>query len=341
MRRRYDDAGKLLLGGLAEDGRARRRGDVPRRARAVARRPGRRRDRVYRKVVAAYPHAAWAEEAQFLIGWLEFNRGRYREAMPGSRDARALPAIEVGPTTRCGSSACRTTSSASGPRRARLEALADAAARARGRQGRYWLARVDGARPRRRRDAGYRAVVTDAPVLVVRAARARAARRARRRASARSATARPTARRPRRSAAGRRSARRRPAHRARRRADRRRPGRRRRRRARARRARRSSSALRRRARVRDAARSLRKAGNYNRPWMLAVSYGGSALDGPPEGDARALVGERLSARVSRPRREVPGARRQPDGLPLLDHAQGERASTRTTSRTPTRRACCR
>ena len=30
----------------------------------------------------------------------------------------------------------------------------------------------------------------------------------------------------------------------------------------------------------------RKAGNYNRPWMLAVSYSGSALDGPPEADAR-------------------------------------------------------
>jgi soluble lytic murein transglycosylase-like protein len=30
----------------------------------------------------------------------------------------------------------------------------------------------------------------------------------------------------------------------------------------------------------------RKSGNFNRPWMLAVSYSGSALDGPPEGDAR-------------------------------------------------------
>src|SRR5690606_6646337 len=29
----------------------------------------------------------------------------------------------------------------------------------------------------------------------------------------------------------------------------------------------------------------RKAGNYNRPWRLAVIYGRSALDGPPEGDA--------------------------------------------------------
>ncbi|MCX5741702.1 MAG: lytic transglycosylase domain-containing protein, partial [Proteobacteria bacterium] len=30
----------------------------------------------------------------------------------------------------------------------------------------------------------------------------------------------------------------------------------------------------------------RKAGNYNRPWMLAVSYSGRALDGPPTDDAR-------------------------------------------------------
>src|SRR4029453_1265555 len=30
----------------------------------------------------------------------------------------------------------------------------------------------------------------------------------------------------------------------------------------------------------------RKAGSFNRAWMLAVSYSGSALDGPPEGDAK-------------------------------------------------------
>jgi soluble lytic murein transglycosylase len=30
----------------------------------------------------------------------------------------------------------------------------------------------------------------------------------------------------------------------------------------------------------------RKAGNFNRPWLLAVSYSGAALDGPPEDDAR-------------------------------------------------------
>ena len=30
----------------------------------------------------------------------------------------------------------------------------------------------------------------------------------------------------------------------------------------------------------------RKAGNANRPWMLAVSYSGIALDSPPEGDAK-------------------------------------------------------
>ncbi len=30
----------------------------------------------------------------------------------------------------------------------------------------------------------------------------------------------------------------------------------------------------------------RKAGNFNRPWMLAVSYSGAALDGPPQDDAK-------------------------------------------------------
>ena len=46
MRRRYGDAGKLLLGVYPKLGDSRGRGDVPRRARAVARRSRRRRDRL-------------------------------------------------------------------------------------------------------------------------------------------------------------------------------------------------------------------------------------------------------------------------------------------------------
>ena len=36
-----------------------------------------------RAVVERYPRSRWAIEAQFLTGWLEFNRARYAEALPG------------------------------------------------------------------------------------------------------------------------------------------------------------------------------------------------------------------------------------------------------------------
>jgi len=37
----------------------------------------------YRQVVERYPGSKWAAEAQFRSGWLEVNRGRFREALPG------------------------------------------------------------------------------------------------------------------------------------------------------------------------------------------------------------------------------------------------------------------
>jgi soluble lytic murein transglycosylase len=37
----------------------------------------------YREVVAKFPHTRQAAEASFLIGWLEFNRGKFKEAIPG------------------------------------------------------------------------------------------------------------------------------------------------------------------------------------------------------------------------------------------------------------------
>jgi soluble lytic murein transglycosylase len=40
----------------------------------------------YRTVVANYPSASWAAEAQFRSGWLEINRGHFREALPGLRE---------------------------------------------------------------------------------------------------------------------------------------------------------------------------------------------------------------------------------------------------------------
>ena len=40
----------------------------------------------YRTVVAKYPNASWAAEAQFRAGWLEINRGRFRAALPDLRE---------------------------------------------------------------------------------------------------------------------------------------------------------------------------------------------------------------------------------------------------------------
>jgi soluble lytic murein transglycosylase len=36
----------------------------------------------YRQVMARFPSSRWAREAHFLIGWLDFNRGRYAAALP-------------------------------------------------------------------------------------------------------------------------------------------------------------------------------------------------------------------------------------------------------------------
>jgi soluble lytic murein transglycosylase len=36
----------------------------------------------YHRVIVTYPHSRFAAEAQYLSGWLEFNRGRFRESLP-------------------------------------------------------------------------------------------------------------------------------------------------------------------------------------------------------------------------------------------------------------------
>ncbi len=90
MRRRYADAGKLLLG-VADDMRSAEA--LFHGARALSRAD---HDddaiRHYREVVKRYPKTAWAEEAQYLTGWLEFNRGDYRAAIaPLAETIRRYP----------------------------------------------------------------------------------------------------------------------------------------------------------------------------------------------------------------------------------------------------------
>jgi soluble lytic murein transglycosylase len=82
MRRRYEDAGRILLGlyekmgseadeALFHGARALSRADLDEEA-----------IRWYQKLVARYPRSKWAAEAQFLSGWLKFNLGKYREGIP-------------------------------------------------------------------------------------------------------------------------------------------------------------------------------------------------------------------------------------------------------------------
>jgi soluble lytic murein transglycosylase len=81
MRRRYGDAGALLLGAYRQLG-GQAAEAMFHGARALSR-ADRDDDAIawYRRVVAEYPGTPYAQEAQFLTGWLEFNRGHYREAI--------------------------------------------------------------------------------------------------------------------------------------------------------------------------------------------------------------------------------------------------------------------
>ena len=90
MRRRYADAGRLLLG-VADDMKSAEA--LFHGARALSRAD---HDddaiRHYREVVKRYPKTEWAEEAQYLTGWLEFNRGNYRAAIaPLAETIRRYP----------------------------------------------------------------------------------------------------------------------------------------------------------------------------------------------------------------------------------------------------------
>ena len=285
-RRRYADAGKLLLGVGAQLGDA-----APEAmfhgARALSR-ADRDDDAIawYKKVVAAYPSTAYAQEAQFLSGWLEFNRGHYAQAI-----APLETSLSRYPRSRWVDDALWFLGMSHyflgqwDKARTRLTALAGHRGALEGGKGNYWLARI----AERQRDqpaalAGYTETVTRFPFSWY-------ALLARARLAALGVTippfgvADPRPRGPKLAAtvdealatdglilradqliaaglgteAGDELAR----H--------------------------EREFLKRHDRATAFAMLLdryRKAGNYFRPWMLAVSYSGSALDGPPDGDAR-------------------------------------------------------
>lgn len=165
MRRRYGDAGKLLLGVYAQLGSA-AAGAMFHGARALSRAD--RDDEAigwYQKVVARYPSTAYAQEAQFLSGWLEFNRGRYREAIaPLEACLARYPRSKWAFDSLWFLGMAHYLLGEWGQARIRLEALAKHGGALAGGKGTYWLARID----ERRKDtpaaiAGYTRTVTQFP----------------------------------------------------------------------------------------------------------------------------------------------------------------------------------
>jgi soluble lytic murein transglycosylase len=286
MRRRYGDASKLLLGVYAQLGGAAAEA-MFHGARALSRAD--RDDEAitwYRKVVASYPSTAYAQEAQFLTGWLEFNRGRYQEAIaPLEASLARYPHSKWVDDSLWFLGMAHYFLGQWPQARIRLDALARHTGALEGGKGSYWLARID----ERLADkpaaiAGYTRTVTRYPfswyALLARArlsslgvsvppfgdrdAQPRGPRLAARvdGALAEDVTIR---RADQLIAAGLGAEAGEELSRSER------------------------AVLKRHDRGAAFAMLLdryRKAGNYARPWMLAVSYSGSALDGPAEGDAR-------------------------------------------------------
>jgi len=286
MRRRYGDAGQLLLGVYAQLGDAAAEA-MFHGARALSRAD--RDDEAitwYQKVVTSYPSTAYAQEAQFLSGWLEFNRGRYQAARaPLEASLKRYPHSKWVDDSLWFLGMAHYFLGEWDQARARLEALAKHGGALEGGKGTYWLARID----ERLRDkpaaiAGYTQTVTRFPfswyALLARArlsglgvsippfgvpdARPRGPKLL---AEADEALASDDliARADELIAAGLGSD------------------------AGDELARNERAFLRRHDRAAAFAMLLdryRKAGSFFRPWMLAVSYSGSALDGPADGDAR-------------------------------------------------------
>jgi soluble lytic murein transglycosylase len=285
MRRRYGDAAKLLLGVYAHLGEHAAEA-MFHGARALSR-ADKDDDAIawYHKVVAAYPHTVWGEEAQFLSGWLEFNRGHYREAIAPLEESLArYPHSKFADDALWFLGMAHYFLNEWAPAREKLAALAKRGGALEGGKGSYWLARIE----QRLGDeakavALYRQTVEQHPFSwYALLARARLPQLGVKVGPFGTDDAKPKG--PKLAASVDEAL--------------------------------ASDDMIRRVDELNAA-GLRvdaglelardergftkrhdkaaafamlldryvKAGNYNRPWMLAVSYSGSALDGPPEGDA--------------------------------------------------------
>ena len=288
MRRRYGDAATLLLGIYPKLGGDHQAEAMFHGARALSR-ADKDDDAIawYHKVVAAYPHTAWAQEAQFLSGWLEFNRGHFKQAIAPLEDSLArYPRSKWVDDSLWFLGMSHYFLGEWAPARDKLDALVKHGGGAlEGGKGMYWLARLDERLgDTAKAKARYHEVATKFPFSwYALLAHARLAKLGDKLGPFGDGPETPKG--PKLAAeidptlasddlirradeliaaglgvdAGIELAR-----------DER-------------------GFLKRHDRAQAFAMLLDryvKAGNYNRPWMLAVSYSGSALDGPPEGDAK-------------------------------------------------------
>ena len=165
MRRRYGEAGLKLLdvfqdmGGSAAEA-------MFHGARALSRAD---HDddaiRWYHKVVDTYPSTAWAQEAQYLSGWLELNRGKYRESIaPLEESLRRYPKSKWVDDALWSLGMAHYFLGEWDKARGRLEALAKRGGSLEGGKGMYWLARIEQRLGHKDEAlAGYRATVAKYP----------------------------------------------------------------------------------------------------------------------------------------------------------------------------------
>ncbi|MEO8702414.1 MAG: transglycosylase SLT domain-containing protein [Kofleriaceae bacterium] len=144
MRRRYGDAAELLLRVYPKlDGEAAEA--MFHGARALSRSDQDPQAIVwYRRVVTTYPRTPWAEEAQFLTGWLEFNRGKYRDAIaPLEASLARYPKSKWFDDALWFLGMSHYFLGEWPQARIRLDALARRGGSLEGGKGMYWLARID------------------------------------------------------------------------------------------------------------------------------------------------------------------------------------------------------
>ena len=144
MRRRYGDAGEILLrvapqmGGQAAEA-------MFHGARALSRAD--RDDEAitwYRKVVATYPSTPYAQEASYLIGWLEFNRGRYADAVaPLEESLKKYPSTKFSDDALWFLGMSHYLLGDLAQARQKLVELSKHRGALEGGKGTYWVARID------------------------------------------------------------------------------------------------------------------------------------------------------------------------------------------------------